>query len=208
MADSALPTPEEVTQRAIDTFKSGDMEAAVPQLRQAIEYDKENFRLTMYLGLAQAKRERWQDAERIFERAAELDGSSADAAYYLGFAIAKQDRLREAHGQFNVALLNDPNHAKAKTAFEQTAKAAEQITKDGSSAVAPGGGLGGIDLTGLDFDFGAKPAKKTATSDVMAAAAELRKGGDAKAGKKAGCGGGIVALLGLLSALLVFWAQH
>ncbi len=212
MADSTNPSPAEVAANAIATFKAGEMDNAIPLLRQAIEYDRERFDLQMYLGLALGKKERWQDAERAFERAAELDGGSADAAYYVGFAIAKQGRLREAHGQFVVALANDPNHAKALSAAEKTAKAAEQVTKDGSSSAVPGG-LGSLDLTSLELEAAVGGGKGAARGgmpgDVAAALGDLKnKQQGAKQGakgKKAGCGGGLVALflLGLALALLL-----
>ncbi|NUP99285.1 MAG: tetratricopeptide repeat protein, partial [Armatimonadetes bacterium] len=139
------PGSSEVAQRAIATFKQQQFDEAIPLLRQAIEFDKDSFKLWMYLGAALGHREKWADAERAFAKAEEIDGSSAEASYMLGIAIAKQGRLREAHGQFMVALGNDPNHAKAKAAAEKTAAAAAQVTKDGSSAAAPGG-LAGLDL--------------------------------------------------------------
>ena len=213
MADSQ-PTASEVAQNAVTTFKSGDYETAVPLLRQAIEYDKENYGLHMYLGMALGKREKWADAEKSFTRATEIDGGSADAAYYLGVAIAKQGRIREAHGQFYVATLNDPNHEKAKSAESRTRAAAEQVTQDGSSAVQPGGmSLTALDFSVIEMESGAAKGKRPAPAqDDVAAALQELKGGSAPAkkgkpaapskggvkasgAKSGGCGSGIVALL-------------
>lgn len=205
---SDLPTQEEIEQLAIETFKAGDMDAALPLIRQAIEGDKENFKMYMYLGFALGRKEKWRDAELAFTRATEIDGASAEAAYYLGVAIAKQGRLYEAHGQFMVAVANDPNHKLAAEAEARTRKAAEQITKEGSSATAPGV-LGATDFNAMTLDamFGGpkKAAQAAPQDDVSAALGELKqKQTSPSNAKKAGCGSSLVALLGGLTLLAWF----
>lgn len=208
MADTPPSADESVAKEAVAAFRSGDYDTAIPLLRQAVEFDRESFQLRLFLGLALAKKEKWQDAESQLSQAYDLNSSSADAAYYLGMVIAKQGRLREAHGMFNVALGCDPNHEKAKAAESKTAKAAEQVTKDGSSAAVPGG-LGGLDLGHLEMEAltGIKTGGGTGgmPGDVASALDQMKPGGKSSVkspAKKSGCGTGLVALsLGLLSAV-------
>lgn len=205
MADSTTPAGSDVADRAITIFKAGNMEEAAPLLRQAIEFEPDRFDLRMYLGFALAKNDKWQDAERQFARAEEIDGSSAEASYFLGVAIAKQGRLREAHGQFMVALANDPNHEKAKSAEAKTRKAAEQVTTDGSSAAAPGGlDFGNLALEGMMAGKGIKSgsAPSAPSADVSSALQDFKQQESGKKAKKAGCIGSLVALA-TVAALLV-----
>ena len=206
MADTPTDEAKAAAERAVSTFKSGDMENAVPFLRQAIEYMPDKIELRMYLGAALMKADRLADAESALNKAYELDGGNADAAYLLGVVIAKQGRLREAHSMFHVATLNDPNHEKAKSALDKTAKAAEQVTTDGSSALTPAG-LAGLDFNPADFaDIieGGNAGKSGAKGDLGGALDELKQkhdSGGASAGKKAGCGASIMMLVGLASLL-------
>jgi tetratricopeptide (TPR) repeat protein len=205
MADAAGGSPAE---RGIALYKEGNVADAMPLLRQAIEYEPERVDLHMYLGFCWAKREKWQDAEREFNKACDMDGSSADAAFFAGFAMVKQGRLREANSMFHVACLNDPNHAKAKAGYEQTKGAAAQVTTERSSAAIPGG-IAGVDMSSLDLDLGMGGGSARKADPLAGALGELKQqqgGGKAAttAGKKAGCGGGIVAGLLLLGLILFF----
>lgn len=199
--------PSEAAERGIGLFKAGNTEEAMPHLRQAIENEPERSDLHMYLGLCWAKREKWVDAEREFNKAGDLDGTSAEAPYFAGLAMVKQGRLREAHGSFHVACLNNPNHAKAKQAWEQTKQAAAVVTTDRSSAAMPGG-IGNMDFSSLDsVDLG----RPKSTDPLAGALADYKQqqggGGGGKSsgsGKKAGCGAGLMALA--LCALAVAWA--
>lgn len=192
----------------IAAFKAGDVERALPLLRQAHVAEPGRFDLLMYLGLAMAKKEKWADSEKFFGMAADANGSSADAAYYQGIAIAKQGRLREAHGMFKVALGNNPSHPGALAAAEKTKDAASQVTTSGSSMAMPGG-IAGIDMGGIDFDamMGGKPAAPRAEdampSGVADALGQLKQDNRPAAApaKKAGCIGGLVTLVVLLASI-------
>ncbi len=203
MPDTPTEEALNAAKRAIDTFKSGDMDNAVPFLRQAIEYMPEKIELRMYLGAALMKVNRLEDAEVQLTRATEIDGASADAAYLLGVVIAKQGRLREAHSMFHVAILNDPNHEKAQSALAKTAKAAEQVTTDGSSALTPAG-LAGLDFNPADFadiiEGSQGAGAKSSVADALGDLEKARKA-DADKAKKAGCGTSIMMLLSLASLL-------
>lgn len=215
MADSG----SNIIAEAIEAFKSGNMDEALPLLRQAIAENPDSFELRVYHGLALGRVNRWADAEREFGNACDLNGASADAAYFQGVAIAKQGRLREAHGMFVVALANDPEHKGAKQASEKTAGAAAEATKQGSSAAMPGG-LAGIDISAIDpSDLTGMGTRKAAepVDDVTAALAEMGGGGaggkrpaaaaNIKVTKKAGgCGSLVSLLLGL--GLLLAWAAQ
>jgi len=204
MADAGMPTPAEITENALAAFRGGDMDLALPMLRQAIEVNPEQrCDLLMHLGWALGRKEKWADAESAFNKATNEDGSNADAYYYGGVAIAKQGRLREAHGMFVIAVSLDPNHSKAKEAEVRTAKAAEQVTQEGSSSVGPASINLGLDLG--EMLAAAKPAKPKAApkKEPEPSADKGDKGGQAK---KAGCGGGIVALLML--GLTCLWLLH
>ena len=194
-------TPAE---KGIALYRSGETEDAMPLLRQAVEEEPMRADLHMYLGMCWGKRDKWADAVREFEKACDLDGASAEYPFYAGVAMVKLGRLREANSMFHVALLNNPNHAKAQAAFDQTKAAAAQVTTDGSSAAMPGG-LGTIDILNLEMDL---PAKKPAGGDPLASAlGELKQqqqGGGAKStAKKSGCGGGI--LVGLAGLATLVW---
>ncbi|MBI5834923.1 MAG: tetratricopeptide repeat protein [Armatimonadetes bacterium] len=190
-------------EKGIALYRSGQNEEAMPLLRQAVEEEPTRADLHMYLGMCWGKRDKWADAVREFEKACDLDGASAEYPFYAGVAMVKLGRLREANSMFHVALLNNPNHAKAQAAFEQTKAAAAQVTTDGSSAVMPGG-LGSIDILNLEMDL---PGKKQASSDPLAGAlSELKQqqsGGAKATAKKSGCGGGI--LVGLATIATFAW---
>lgn len=204
---SDTPTQEAVVaaERAVQAFKDGDLENAVPFLRQAIEYQPEKIQLRMYLGVALMKLDRLADAEVQLTRATEIDGGSADAAYLLGVVIARQGRLREAHSQFHVATLNDPEHEKAKAALARTAKAAEQVTTDGSSSKTQAGMAGIGDLNPADFadliEGGGGRKPESGVGSALAELKEKHEGGGAA--KKSGCAGSIMLLVGLTA--LVPW---
>lgn len=204
MPDTPTAEAMAAAERAVKTFKAGDMENAVPFLRQAIEYLPEKIELRMYLGAALMKLDRLADAEVALNKAYEIDGGNADACYLLGVVIAKQGRLREAHGMFQVAVLNDPNHERAQQALDRTAKAAEQVTIDGSSAKTQHGLAGLGDFNPLDFAdlIEGTGGQQAGSSGIGGAVDELRQkqqgGGTAK---KAGCGASIMMLLGLASLL-------
>jgi len=205
MPDTPTEEALNAAKRAVETFKSGDMDNAVPFLRQAIEYMPDKIELRMYLGAALMKLDRLADAEVALNKAYELDGGNADACYLLGVVIAKQDRLREAHGMFQVAVLNDPNHEKAQQALAKTAKAAEQVTIDGSSSKTQHGLAGLGDFNPSDFAdlIEGTGGKQAGSGDIGGALDELKqkqKGGSS-AGKKAGCGASIMMLLSLVSLL-------
>jgi len=187
-------------EKGIALYRSGQTEESMPLLRQAVEEDPNRADLHMYLGMCWGKRNKWADAVREFEKACDLDGASAEYPFYAGVAMVKLGRLREANSMFHVALLNNPEHAKAKAAFEQTKAAAAQVTTDGSSAAMPGG-LGSIDILNLEMDL---PGKKAANDPLAGALGELQqqRAGEAKAAaKKSGCGGGIMVGLAVVSAL-------
>jgi tetratricopeptide (TPR) repeat protein len=195
--------------RGIALYKEGNFQDAMPLLRQAIEYEPNRVDLHMYLGFCWGKREKWPDALREFEKSCDLDGSSADAPFFAGVAMVRLGRAREAHSMFHVAVLNNPNHAKAKAAWEQTKAAAAQVTTDGSSAAMPGG-MSHLDLGALELEVvGAKQPKPAPTSQPAdpfgAALSKLKEQTDgvpAAAKKKAGCGAGLVGLIGLVVLVL------
>ena len=200
MADAGTPTPAQLAENAIGVFRGGDIDMALPLLRQAIEENPDRrCELFLYLGWALGRKEKWADAESAFNKATNEDGSNAEAYYYGGVAIAKQGRLREAHGMFVIAVSLAPDNKKYKEAEERTHKAAEQVTQEGSSAVGPASISLGLDLGAMLS--GIQPQPKAAPKpEDEAKEPEPEK----PAGKKAGCGTGIVALM-LFVAVVGAW---
>lgn len=90
------------------SFRRGDTDAALKHLKQAEKAEPRMPGLHVQIGNVYLRRQRWQDAERAFKKALDIDPDSAEARDGLGVAYRWQKRPAEAvheHMQ-SIALLH------------------------------------------------------------------------------------------------------
>lgn len=92
----------------IISFRRGDADAALKYLKEAEKADPRMPGLHVQIGNVYLRRQRWQDSERAFKKALEIDADSAEAHDGLGVAYRWQKRPADAvheHMQ-SIALLH------------------------------------------------------------------------------------------------------
>lgn len=104
----AASAPIAAQYRGMICFRRGEDERALELLRQAEAQGERNAQLYAHIGNVYLRREMWEDAERSFARALEIDPEQAQALDGLGVAQRRQGRLQEAvlSHMKSIALLN------------------------------------------------------------------------------------------------------
>ena len=77
--------------------RMGDLESATQSYQQALEADPSYMATLLRLGELEFSLDRIDTAQRLFEGALRLDGSSAAAMVGLGTGVFKQERSRSRH---------------------------------------------------------------------------------------------------------------
>ena len=108
----SLPFPGDYVLRPQrDIFKfgvaflwAGYMAQAMPYLQEKLKRNPDNTRVLLLVAQIKLTDEKFEDAERDFRRALEVDTQSPESAYGLGLALAKQGRADEAREAFKRAI--------------------------------------------------------------------------------------------------------
>lgn len=82
-------------ERALDCFRSGDLDAAISQLSEALQEQESSERWNDWATVL-LKSQRYAEAEVCYRRALQLEEGNRQAAENLGILLASSDRPREA----------------------------------------------------------------------------------------------------------------
>ncbi len=93
--------------------KKGQYEAAIPEWKQLVESNPDDYRVHHNLGIALVERGRFDEGIAEYEKALELYPESAMTQSNLGFALASRGRLDEALRHLKRAVELDPALAEA-----------------------------------------------------------------------------------------------
>ena len=106
--DDKEDAPQANLYMGIINFRRGDTDAALKYLKQAEKAEPRMPGLHNQIGNVYLRRKRWQDAERAFEKALDIDPDNAEAHDGLGVAYRWQKRPAEATKKHmeSIALLH------------------------------------------------------------------------------------------------------
>ncbi len=97
----------------------GNIAAAEPWYRKAIELHPDEATAYIYLGAAQARQGNYKEAEETHRKATQCSKGCLDEAHHnLGLVLRVQDRLQEAAVHFRKAIELDPNYKDARNALK------------------------------------------------------------------------------------------
>jgi Flp pilus assembly protein TadD len=123
-------------QEAKDALNSGNADAAIPKLQQALRLDANSVEARFLLGNAFAKKEQFPQAEEQFLQALKLDANNTDARSNLGVVYYRQGKLQEAEKAFRAALSQTPNDGEIRynlggvlVAMNRTEEALDEFLK-------------------------------------------------------------------------------
>jgi protein O-GlcNAc transferase len=102
---------------------SGQIEAAVELLREALRHAPQSPSCLLNLGVALCERRQFDEAVALLTRTLELEPRFPEAAYNLGNALQALGRRREAQAQYRNAVALDPQHADAYNNLGNVSKA-------------------------------------------------------------------------------------
>jgi tetratricopeptide (TPR) repeat protein len=94
-------------------YLQGQLAKAESALSKATKLDPSNQRYSNNLGLVLGHQGRYEEALDCFRKS----GSEADAHYNLAFIYATQERVADAKSRFQMALISDPTHRRAREAL-------------------------------------------------------------------------------------------
>jgi tetratricopeptide (TPR) repeat protein len=94
-------------------FLQGQLAKAESALTKATKLEPANQRYANNLGLVLGHQGRYEEALDCFRKS----GSEADAYYNLAFIYATQERVADAKRRFQMALIADPTHRRAREAL-------------------------------------------------------------------------------------------
>ena len=101
--------PATLISEAKADLENDDADAALPKLEQAIKADGSSSEAHFLLGNALAEKQRFNDAEKAYLRALELDPNHGNARSNLGVVYYRQSKLAEAEDTFRAALSQSPD---------------------------------------------------------------------------------------------------
>ena len=109
-------------------YLQGQLAKAESALGKAAKLEPSNHRYWNNLGLVVGHQGRYEEAVDCFRKS----GSEADAQYNLAFIYAAQERVDDAKRSFQMALVRDPTHRRAREAlssFEEYERLPEDLRK-------------------------------------------------------------------------------
>jgi len=99
---------------ARDMMKMGEYEAAIPEWRELVQMNPDDYRIHNNLGLALAHSGKFEEAIIEDEKALEIYPYSAETHCNLGLALATKGRLEEATAEFGRAVEMNPTLLEAR----------------------------------------------------------------------------------------------
>lgn len=116
----------------IDSFRAGDLDKAVTELRTALAYEDEGPRaaqMRYYLGLSFYKKSDYESAARQLELslAGRVDQAGVlDVRFYLGASLEQLGQLERARSEYDKFASANPNHSWTVTARRRSAQLARR----------------------------------------------------------------------------------
>lgn len=104
-------SPEDIGRRALAVMQAGDLPRAATLTRKALRQHPDSFDLTIQLAKIYEAQRRWQEAERLFGRALEIEPESVEALRRLAQLYQRgNERNDEAEVLLNKARDLDPDN--------------------------------------------------------------------------------------------------
>lgn len=138
ISEQAAPAKdaEEYYQAGIQNLKTKKVDAAIEQLRVAIEMNPEYAEAYRYLGLAYGQKNAWQEAGQVLQKAIALQPDDVLSLKNLGVAHLQQKRFAEAEQILQQALQYAPNDQKVQSYLEMAARGKEHTQQASSGGAA------------------------------------------------------------------------
>ncbi|GAK57849.1 peptidase S1 and S6 chymotrypsin/Hap [Candidatus Vecturithrix granuli] len=116
----------EYYQAGIAFLKNKQVDAAIEQLRVAIEMKPDYAEAYRYLGLAYGQKNAWEEASRVLEKAIKSQPDDLLSLKNLGVAYLQQKRFAEAEQILQQALQYAPNDEKVRSYLSMATRGKQQ----------------------------------------------------------------------------------
>ena len=131
--DSAEPLQNAPGQGAAEYYQAGiaflknkQVDAAIEQLRVAVEMKPDYAEAYRYLGLAYGQKNAWKEASQVLEKAIKFQPDDLLSLKNLGVAYLQQKRFTEAEQTLQQALQYAPNDEKVRSYLSMATRGKQQ----------------------------------------------------------------------------------